>query len=669
MGTKKKKSNRNHNSVQKDKHVKTTQPITKKPTNWKKVFVVLASVLSIAIVGYILYSGTIKYNLVFCDDNIFVLNFNNFNKNVDNIKTSFEKTVGTTYYRPMLNVSFIYDALRADPSIPLEQTAPVYRATNVYLHLLASCLVFLLFVKLKYPLVPSLLFGMLVVVHPILTPAAAWISGRNDSMITIFIVTSFILFLFYIESKTVWRVIILPLHLLFFALSIFTKEIAFVYPLVCISYVWFFKKDRHIFRMKYIIATIGWFVVGFIWFFMRLAAIENIKNPDEIGLGPILINFPTLFAMMGKIFFPVKMIALSSYEWFSIATGAVVIVALTVYLIKSKKLDKNKSFFGILWFALFLLPTFLVRIIYVGDFFDYAEHRAYLPMIGILIFLIEILISLKVDFKKPIAIAVSVIILGTFTARSYVYAQNFENRTTFWTHMIDMYPLKPRGYLDLAKAYFANDDLVKAESLYRRGIQLNPNNKNLYIDVSVIYLKWNKLQKAEQYARKAVELDSNDYLANYNYGKALFMLEKYSEALRYFEKACMGNLAFPQWFVDLGVTYYQNKMFDEAVQSYQRAISMAESMGQSFPIALAYSDMGAAFAQMHKQQEAVSCWQKAVQLDPRMYDAYMNLIKYYIAAKSLQPASDYIVMLKRNGGSLSPEILNFLNANKLELGQ
>ncbi|MBI5325057.1 MAG: hypothetical protein HZB41_07280, partial [Ignavibacteriae bacterium] len=473
-----KQENKQQNSLQKNQSRKkgsadysksaVKQKNIKTETDWRKVFIVAGSALLIIIAGFILYNNVLKYNLVFCDDNIFVNNFYGFNSDINNIKTSFEKTVGTTYYRPMLNVSFILDAVRGG------MEPWVYHQTNLIFHLLASCLVFLLLIKLKYPLIPSIFFGFFILIHPILTPSAAWISGRNDSMITIFVALSFILFLFYIEANTQWKMILLPLHLLFFAASIYTKEIAFVFPAVCIAFVFFFRKEKNLFRTKYIIAGTGWLVVGFIWFFMRLKAIENVKNPDEIGLNPILKNLPTLPAMVGKIFLPVKMIALSSFELFSIITGIIVIILITVYLIKSKKLDKNKAFFGVIWFALFLLPTFLVRIIYVDDFFDYAEHRAFLPMLGIIIILIEILKDLKVDFKKPAFLVPAFVILITLGVRSYVYAENFENRKTFWSHMTDIYPLKPRGYLDLGKAYFAENDLKTAEAMYTRGIELNP---------------------------------------------------------------------------------------------------------------------------------------------------------------------------------------------------
>ena len=84
------------------------------------------------------------------------------------------------------------------------------------------------------------------------------------------------------------------------------------------------------------------------------------------------------------------MIALSTFEWQDILIGVLVIIGIFYFYFKSKNLAKGKAFFGILWFLFFLIPTLLVRIIYVGDFFDYAEHRAYLLLGGIFIFVAEV---------------------------------------------------------------------------------------------------------------------------------------------------------------------------------------------------------------------------------------------------------------------------------------
>ncbi|MDQ1267305.1 MAG: Tetratricopeptide repeat protein, partial [Bacteroidota bacterium] len=554
---------------------------------WNKKAIIeffLFSVI-IVVVGYLFYMPAKNFDLVFCDDNIFVLDYAQVNQNIDNIPKAFDKTIGTSYYRPILAISFILDAQTAG-------TKPwIYHQTNVLLHILGSLLVFIFLVKIGFPRIMSFIFGMIFALHPILTPAACWISGRNDSLITVFILLFFIFLILFLDNKKWYSWLFYLLNIIAFAFALFTKEIAAMIPFVSFMYILFYRQEnkgaardlwtflkpymkavgmlglyfviipkekrreefersqesmkpfwlgfkKGMLNVKTSVIYITWFLIGLKWWSMRMSALEGIQNPDTIGFDALIKNFPTVPAMFGKIFLPVKMIALSSLEPFSIYTGIALMIIIAVLALFLKNVNKSNTLFGFFWFVIFLFPTLMVRIVYVDDFFDYAEHRAYLAMVGVIIIVMEIVRSFKVDFHKPLPIIISLIIIGAFFVRSYVYMPKFENRKTFWTQMIDMYPYKSRGYLDLGKAYYVEGDLTTAEKLYYKGVERNPDNFNLYIDLSAVYMRRSIYAKAEQFARKAVSLDKGNSIANYNLGKALMMQNKTAEALEPLETAC-----------------------------------------------------------------------------------------------------------------------------------
>ncbi|ROL61272.1 tetratricopeptide repeat protein [Bacteroidetes/Chlorobi group bacterium ChocPot_Mid] len=652
---------------------------------------IMIAVFSLVIIlaGYFLYEPTLKYDLVYCDDNIFLQDFYPLNKNPENIKEVFKKTMGTSYYRPILNVSIIMDTQwslknqfpgqNPDNIDPRSITPDIFHRTNLIFHLLASFLVFIFLLKLGYPIITSFLFGLIVTVHPVLTPAASWISGRNDSMITVFILLSFIAMVFYFERKGIWKAIAYILHILFFGLSLFTKEIAAFFPFIVFAYLYFVykptpkgkaaegrtsydklsfgEKFKRILSSQYIALIAGQFFMGLIWYIMRLKAIEGIQNPDTIGLVALPDNALSVPALVGKFFLPIKMIALSSYEWFTITTGFVFIAIIILLFVYIKNLDKDKSWFGLIWFGLLLFPTLLIRIVYVEDFFDYAEHRAYLVMIGLIIFIIEVLKSYNVDFKKPIPIAVMVIIILLFGYKSYGYREEFMNRKTFWSHMVEMYPYKSRGYLDLGKAYLVEDSLDKAEELYHKGIERNPDNRNLYIDLSAVYLKKTDYPKAEQYAKKALSIEPNNVIAFYNLGKAYFAQGKLEESKQAFLNACKIP-KFADWFKDLGDVYYRLNDLPMAIQAYQKAIS---GNPRNY---FAYNNMGLAYAILNKYEEARQCWTNAVNINPKMYEAYYNLIRVAILVdKDLAKAQQIVMILKQHGGQVPDDIATVLKSN------
>jgi len=630
--------------------------------------------------GYFLYGPALDYDLVYCDDNIFIQEFYQLNKNPENIKEVFNKTMGTSYYRPILNVSIILDTQWSldkqfpgqDPNMvePRNITPEIFHATNLFLHLLASTLVFIFLLKLSYNAVTSFLFSMIVVVHPLLTPAASWISGRNDSLITVFILLSFIAMIFYFERKGFWKFIAYILHILFFAVSLFTKEIAAFFPFIVFAYLFLIAhrkpsydklktgdKIKRVLNSEYIFLIFGQLVVGMIWFFMRLKAIEGIQNPDTIGLVAIPDNALSVPSLVGKFFLPIKMIALSSYEWFTIATGFAFMTIITVLLFKLKDLDKQKAWFGLIWFGLLLFPTLLIRIVYVEDFFDYAEHRAYLVMIGLIIFILESLKSYKIEFKKPIAIAIMVSIIFVFGYKSYGYRDEFKNRKTFWSHMVEMYPYKSRGYLDLGKAYLVEDSLDKAEQLYHKGIERNPDNRNLYIDLAAVYLKKLDFPKAEQYAKKALSIEPNNVIAFYNLGKAYLAQGRLEDAKQSFLSACKSP-KYPDWYKDLGDVYYRLNDLPMAIQAYTRAVN---GNPRNY---FAYNNMGLAYANLGKFPEATQSWNNAIAANPKMYEAYFNLIRVAILVdKDLAKAQRIVTILKQQGGTVPSDIATVLKSN------
>ena len=81
-----------------------------------------------------------------------------------------------------------------------------------------------------------------------------------------------------------------------------------------------------------------------------------------------------------------------------------------------------------------LTPTLLVRI--KIDYFDYAEHRGYLPLLGVFIIIIEIFKSFKIDFNKKSVLIVTTVILLAFAGRSYAYQSAFENGKEFWVTLL-----------------------------------------------------------------------------------------------------------------------------------------------------------------------------------------------------------------------------------------
>lgn len=755
-----KKSTRDSKKKPARKAKKQSAEPTGKISGWGVAGIALA----IAAIAFIVYGSTLDYDLVYCDDNKLILDDLKLNTDADNFSDAFDRTIGASYYRPILRISFVTDAqigekfvadaldrdpgktywlskllypihkkiyLAANPKVDFDSQvasgpnrspwltgatdAGFYRITNLLLHALGSALLFILLLRLGYSPLPSFILSALFAAHPILTPAVAWISGRNDSLLGVFAFMSFIFLTLAFDVKKIYSWIFIIPHLFFFWLALYTKEIASMLPAAGLAYIFVFRSDKNS-GMKLIksgVLTFLWLAIGFSWLFNRADATSKVASPDEFGVEAFFQNFPTLFAIFGKIAAPIKMNALAGYDAISIVTGIIVAAAIVFLIISAGKKEdfrSRKVVFGAIWVLILMLPTFLVRLNLVEDFFDYAEHRAYVPLLGFFVIVLEILRAYKVDFRKPIPIGVAAALFVAYAIVSFSYKKDFEDRTCFWTGFMEEYPHKARGYLDLGKAYYVSGDLNKADSLYREGIKRNPENRNFYIDLSSLEIKrhnnlrdekerkiyqirletdrklknadpaqrneiiaraqqeienlaarydelrMEKLKKAESYANKALSIDPDrpDPLAYYNLGRVFYDVGDNKKAAEYFELATRYKKDYPQWFIDLGVAYFKMGESEKAIESYQKALKMRPKY------ALGYSNLGAAYAQNKDYGNAVAAWRKALELNPQIDDAHTNLTRYYFMSGKIDSAKMQIEAMRNEGIDPAYDVLQKL---------
>jgi len=629
--------------------------------NKKLTFVIMSIV--IAITAFSLYYKTIDYDYVFCDDNIFVYDYKDFNKDIGNIWQSFDRTFGTSYYRPVLGMSFVIDAnvgktFYDEKGKPGNLQPQAYQLANNIYHVIGSFLVFAFLVYMRYDLIASFLFALIFTLHPILTPAASWISGRNDSMITIFILLSFISVIkYYRTGDNIKKYFWLVLHLIIFAGSLFTKEISVMFPILIVFYNLFFKEGvfnkigikykfsaKKFFSNENLILALGWSIVAIIWYLKREGALSHIENnPDEFGLQPFLENYRQIFAIVGKIFFPVKMLALPTFEFFSVASGIVTIITLIILALKIEGVRKRNIAFGLIWFVLFIGPALFVRIYLVGDFFDYAEHRAYLIMIGIFIVLLELFKGMKLNYNKYSTVAIFLIIAVIFGIKASFYADTFDGRKNFWGHKTEMEPQTSRGYLDLGKAYLVKGEWDQADSLYKLGIARNPNNINFYIDLAVLELQRKNYKKAEEYGKKSVTLNPNNKMAQYNYANSLFYQSKFTEAIEPYNQAIRRS-GGKNWDMlhKMAVCLHNTKQYDEALKYYNAAYGLNKNNYQLL------TNYGVALTVTGQNEKGEKLMKDAITKNPKAEVTYANLFSFYFRTNQTNKVAEFSSLAIKN---------------------
>ncbi|MBN1576960.1 MAG: tetratricopeptide repeat protein [Chitinispirillaceae bacterium] len=514
----------------------------------------------ISLLGLLVYFQSFFFNYVYLDDHVFVLDQQPFIGDLSNIWKAFGRDIfnanNKIYYRPVLTLSFILNAV-------IGGTHPfIYHLTNCLTHLAVCCLIFLLLVKLKYDRLPSLLFSLVFTVLPVLTQTVVWIPGRNDLLLFLFILLSFIFFLKYLEIQH-WYFFLI--HSLFFGLALYTKEITVALPVLCLYYLQFIHKEK-LFSLNKLIFSSTWLILFASWFILRHFALSN---PVKVGFAQIVksvvAGFPVIIQYIGKIMIPVDLAVLPTIQDTTFVYGIIALVLLIAAIVFTRKLRLNFFFLGLLWFLLFLLPSFIVPETRTISY--YREDRLYVPVLGFLILLLETRPVKAVLEKRTAALSVFAIIISLFSGLAVFYSLRFRDCVVFWESAAKHSPhAASLAYRNLGAMYFEDGRKEEAETACKKALALNPVEPLVHLNLGAIYMDRNLLQEAKSEFKKELQINPHSDRGLFNLGLVNYRLQNFTEAIRAWKEATLVNdMKLDAWY---GLANAYHVINDEVQEHY-----------------------------------------------------------------------------------------------------
>lgn len=508
----------------------------------------------------LLYFRTIFFGFSYLDDNVLILDNLFFLKDLGNFFRTFILEVfhvshaSAAYYRPILTISFMLDAQVSGPN-PF-----FYHFSNVAIHLVTGCLVYYFFQQLKFKKELAFLFSVIFAVHPVLAQAVAWVPGRNDSLLAMFTLAAMIFFLKYIEKPNMRNYFY---YLAFFGLSLFTKESAIFIPVVCLFYLVFILKKK-LFSNITLSLAVGWGFFFFAWFLLRTIALtEPIKYTATHIIRSFVFNSPAVLIYLGKILFPFNLSVIPIIEGTTLIFGVIVLLAIVILLIFSKEKNIKMVLFGILWFFVFLLPSFIrPNSNYVADF---MEHRLYLPLIGVFIVLGEIDYLKKINWQKKGTLIISGIIVLVLVILNAFHLSIFKDSISFWKNAAKYSYKHPLAHKNLGAMYYLAGNREEAEKEYRISIGLNPVEQMIHNNLGLIYMDRGEVDKAEQEFIAELTINPGYDNALFNYGLLEYARKNYDQAEELWLQTLISNPDKIEAMKNLVILSTQKKEYNKAL--------------------------------------------------------------------------------------------------------
>ncbi|HKR06639.1 MAG TPA: tetratricopeptide repeat protein [Bacteroidia bacterium] len=515
------------------------------------------------------FGRTIFFEFLNYDDQLFIVenkklisDFSNVSKVFSTGIWSFIHFVSTyDYYRPFLILSMMADAQMGGSS-PV-----IYHLSNLLYHVIACLLVYRLFIKINIKKKSSLLLTLLFSVHPIVTQAIAWIPGRNDTLLAIFILASFINFIKYIETE---KIVFLVFHFVFFFFGLLTKETAVLLPVICLLYSTFILQKK-LFSKHTFICSFIWIIITLTYFYFRAKAIGKTENEVTLQmlLHTVIYRLPAIVQYIGKMILPFNLSVKPTQQDTSYLPGIISVLIITVSLFLSKEKNYKQMLLGFIWFILFLAPVLSLPKIFNDNIF---EHRAYLPLIGMLILLNESFVFKNKPFTGRNGIIISTVAIVIFFFISFNHSKYFKTAFVFWQNAALNSPNDSEAQINFSSQYFNKGDKQNAEIYIQKALALKPDIKRANAGLGAIYADRGELEKAEIYYKAEIKLGSR-YIEDFRgLGTVLMNLKNDSDAILCFEKALLLDSADNNINSNLGFLYFTRQNYDAAKKIWERML-------------------------------------------------------------------------------------------------
>jgi len=593
----------------------------------------------IMVVGLLIYGQCVSFDFTYCDDLTDVVDRHALNDGYSKVPLAFKSSFGTLY-RPVLRTSWIVDESFGGTD-PL-----VYHVSNVLYHLIAAFMVFFALLKLSTPRHYALIFSLLFVAHPLFVQAVVWIPGRNDSLLAIFVLLSLISLLDLLKDGQPFQY---ALHFFVFALALFTKETAALFPVIGIYFLWVIRGIKPL-SGRSVGLVGGWLLIGVLWLLARNAALDDTPRTDLVGLPAFIQNLPSLPALLGKFIFPWKLTGLATFEPASTTAGLLFIAVLVLLCIFAKKIDYKMAGFGFLWVAVFIIPAMFHRLAHAADHYDYLEHRAYLPSFGLLVVLIQIAVGYGFSMKRKPAIYLFVVVLVLLSARGIVYSRSFKDMFGFWEHAIEHNPSRSNFHSVLGKLYFDRREYKKAEACFLKAKSLSRCNDPInYRNLAAVYYSLDEPEKALAVLKEAVELDPENADFHLRLGKAFYKINMNDEAEAAFRAASKLDPRNTEVISNLAGVYERRGQMDEVVATCKKILEIDPNHYVSC------NYMGSLYARQEEWDKAAEMWRRAIKTKPDELQPYEGLMRYHLRFGRRENAQYYGTEILRRGGDLSSE--------------
>jgi Flp pilus assembly protein TadD len=579
----------------------------------------------------IVYAQSLRFDFVTYDDYELVYQNGNYLSDLSNIATSFKTHAFTThraesgYYRPLVLISFILD-------YQLWQLHPSgYHLSNLLLHIIEALFVFVLLELLTRNAFSAFMGSLLFAFHPLQTGAVAWVAGRHDLLLGLFVIMMMIFYHLSRENETSQKKYYF-LTVCSFACALFTKESAAFYLLLfplydlCVAKCSFVSLISERWKNAYLIPGI----ILIVYLLIRLRVFGEVIGAEKLyGTTSLIERIQQLPAIIAEnckfIVSPVQLSIVHPMEsliwlrqpWMILSWFIPLFLSAGIWW--SWKKDRIICF-GLLWFSVGVLPVLGIFPLAV----PILEHRLYVPLMGIAIVfgrLVYVVVSRTEQSKLRRSFPVVIVLFCAIS--SFMRLPIWLNSETLWRDAIEKAPEESRSYFNLAGYYFERQQYDKTIDLIKTYIILKPDDFTGYSKLRQTLFMTGRYHEAAQVNRSLIHRSPK---SSGRYLEAATMYEQLGQldsAAAMYQEGLQVDSNFFDLRMHLGLVEERQGKLSEAESHLRRVV---ETQPQH---ASPLFSLGMFYARKHDDVKALQYLEEGLKFGSPPADVVNILVDYY----------------------------------------
>ena len=580
------------------------------------------AVLLIFCLGLVIYSNALRSPFQFDDVDFIVRNHNI--KNVSNLLLIWEFM--PTRFIDFFSLAWNYHFTGLDVF--------GYHLFNLSVHLMASLLVFW-FVQLifstpamkedrlaEYKKEIALFVSLIFLVHPVQVESVTYIHQRSTCLAGLFYLSSLCL---YITARLWWindkfplqRRILYILAVMVALVGMFTKENTITLPLTILLFEFYFLRIGQQTKWQQTVPFLMTLpIIPFTMFLTKPITLLHIQKLGDVpirGWYYFLTQLNVKVTYLRLFFLPLR----QNFDYdYPISRGLfelptlISLVMLTLILVMAVKIFRRYRLlsFAIFWFILVLLPESS----FIPQPDVMVEHRLYLSLVGLCIFLVcSVYYILSARSRKILVILLGIIIIS-FSWLTFKRNAIWMDEISLWSDTISKSSGKARPYNERGNAYAVKGNYAQA---------ILDFNKAIEIDAGMHSSHRNPLHSYSIAAR-----------IFYNRANVYQKMGNLEEAISDYGRSIEINSLNPRAYNNRATIYMIKNEDDQALKDLDQAIKCDPNF------VLAYSNRAEIYMEKRKYLEAISDFSRVIQIDPGLAQAYYGRAVAYLNINNLQQA-------------------------------